>query len=100
MVQPQNTAVVVDQFLSNFSLDPNHMVTIETTSATNFPTSLFPCSLHHLATHYLDFMSVPRRSFFELLATFASSKREKEKLMEFSSTEGQVNMYNMCGCLS
>ena len=88
MVQPQNTAAVVDEFFSLLSLDPQQMVSMETNEAP--PSLMFPCSLHYLATHYLDFMSVPRRSFFELLAMFTSSERERERLLEFSSTEGQV----------
>ena len=91
MVQPQNTAAAVDQFLSLLSLDPHQVVRVETSVPSALPpTLLSPCSLHHLATHYLDFMSVPRRSFFELLSKFGSSEMEREKLAEFSSTEGQV----------
>ena len=93
MVQPQNSASEVNQFLSLLSLDPQQMVSVETSDSSPLPPALLaPRSLHHLATHYLDFMSVPHRSFFELLALFASSEREKERLVEFSSTEGQVGV--------
>ena len=92
MVKPQNSATSVKHFLSLLSLEPEQMVSVETTDSTPLPAALHtPCSLHQLATHYLDIMSVPRRSFFELLAMFASSVREKERLLEFSSTEGQVS---------
>lgn len=103
MVQPQNTPSVVDEFLSLLSLDAEQMVSVETTGP-SLPPSLslqVPCSLHSLATHYLDFMSVPRRSFFELLSAFASDDREREKLAELSSTEGQVCvdvMATQCSC--
>lgn len=96
MVQPQNTPSVVEEFLSLLSLDPEQLVSVETTdpSLSPPPSALqTPCSLRYLATHYLDFMSVPRRTFFELLAPFASSEKEREKLIAFSSTEGQVCLY-------
>ena len=91
MVQPQNTADVVEEFLTLLSLNPQQLVSVETSDPSLPPLGLpSPCSLCYLATHYLDFMSVPRRSFFELLASFASSEKEREKLTELSSTEGQV----------
>jgi sulfite reductase alpha subunit-like flavoprotein len=53
-----------------------------------------PCSVRHLATHHLDFQSIPRRSFFELLAHFATDNElEREKLIEFTTSEGQVGKY-------
>ena len=82
---------LVNQFLSLLSLDPQQLVTIESNDPSLPPLSLpSPCTLQYLATHYLDFMSVPRRSFFELLAHFTSSDLEKEKLLEFTSAQGQV----------
>ena len=91
MVQPQNTADVVEEFLSLLSLNPQQLVSVKTTDPSLPQLELpSPCSLRYLATHYLDFMSVPRRSFFELLAPFASSEKEREKLRELSATEGQV----------
>lgn len=92
MVQPQNIPSVVEEFLSLLSLDSEQMVSVETTdqSLPPPPSLHVPCSLRSLATHYLDFMSVPRRSFFELLSAFASDEREREKLAELSSIEGQV----------
>ena len=42
--------------------------------------------------HYLDIQGVPRRYFFELLSHFTTSELEKEKLQEFCSAEGQVQL--------
>ena len=93
MVQPQNSPTAVTTFLSLLSLHPRQMVSVETSDSNPLPAALQGrFSLHHLATHYLDISSVPRRSFFDLLAQFASSEREKERLLEFSSTEGQVGV--------
>ena len=62
------------------------------------PSSLTtPCSVRHLLTHYLDFQSVPRRSFFQLLCHFASgSELEQEKLEEFTTPEGQEELFTYC----
>lgn len=55
-----------------------------------------PCSVRHLVESFLDVSAVPRRSFFELLATFATNELEREKLTEFSSAQGQDELYAYC----
>lgn len=55
-----------------------------------------PCSVHHLLSRYLDISSVPRRSFFELLACFSRHELEREKLLEFISAQGQEEMHAYC----
>jgi hypothetical protein len=42
---------------------------------------------------YFDFMSSPKRYFFELLAFFAKEEREVERLQYFASMEGQVRLW-------
>lgn len=55
-----------------------------------------PCTVRHLVESYLDIAAVPRRSFFELLSTFASNQVERDKLAEFSSAEGQDELHGYC----
>nr|XP_023398425.1 NADPH-dependent diflavin oxidoreductase 1 [Loxodonta africana] len=55
-----------------------------------------PCSMRHLVSQYLDIASVPRRSFFELLAGLSPDELEREKLLEFSSAQGQEGLYDYC----
>lgn len=55
-----------------------------------------PCTVRHLVESYLDITAVPRRSFFELMSTFATNDLEKEKLMEFSSVAGQEELHSYC----
>jgi len=56
-----------------------------------------PCSVGYLATRYFDFQSIPRRSFFELLARFSGTNEiEKEKLIEFTTPEGQEELFSYC----
>jgi equilibrative nucleoside transporter 1/2/3 len=40
--------------------------------------------------------AVPRRYFFHLLSNFTTSDLEREKLIEFSTPEGQEDLYNYC----
>ncbi|NXS54910.1 NDOR1 oxidoreductase, partial [Brachypteracias leptosomus] len=55
-----------------------------------------PCTIQHLVTHYLDISCVPRRSFFQLLSYFSTNELEREKLQEFSSAQGQEELYSYC----
>lgn len=55
-----------------------------------------PCTVRHLMERYLDIAAVPRRSFFELLSTFATDELEHEKLVEFSSAAGQEELHIYC----
>lgn len=45
-----------------------------------------------MLVRFLDIFSVPRRSFFEWLSHFTTNQDETDKLREFSSKEGQVNL--------
>lgn len=48
-------------------------------------------TLRILFTRYIDFNSVPRRTFFQYLRYFSSDEMEQEKLDEFLSYEGAVS---------
>ncbi|KAI8806427.1 hypothetical protein BJ742DRAFT_816786 [Cladochytrium replicatum] len=52
------------------------------------PRKLFRC--------YLDAFGRPRRYFFELLSFFATDPQHSEKLREFSTAEGQEELYAYC----
>src|SRR6266702_3703489 len=47
-----------------------------------------------------SFNAVPKRTFFRLLKHFAADEREREKLEEFSSPEGAVDVPLVCSGLS
>lgn len=55
-----------------------------------------PCSVRHLVSQHLDIASVPRRSFFELLACLSPHEMEREKLLELSSAQGQEDLCEYC----
>lgn len=53
-----------------------------------------PLTLRTLVTHHLDIMSIPRRSFFEIIAHFSENPQHVEKLREFTAPEGQEQRFD------
>ncbi|NWR48887.1 NDOR1 oxidoreductase, partial [Regulus satrapa] len=98
MIQPQNCPEDVQQFCQLLHLEPHRRFVLEPTEpGTCLPPLLpQPCTIQYLVTHYLDISCVPRRSFFELLAYFSTDELEREKLQEFSSAQGQEELYSYC----
>ncbi|KFP33975.1 NADPH-dependent diflavin oxidoreductase 1 [Colius striatus] len=98
MIQPQNFPEDVQQFCQLLRLDPDRRFVLKPTEpGTSLPALLpQPCTIRHLVTHYLDISCVPRRSFFELLSYFSTNELEREKLQEFSSAQGQEELYSYC----
>lgn len=97
MMHPCNAPDDVQQFCQLLRLDPESRFTLRPTENTAVPARLpQPCSVCHLVEKYLDIAAVPRRSFFELLLTFATNELEREKLLEFSSAAGQDDLHNYC----
>uniref|UniRef100_A0A8C6K2Q6 NADPH-dependent diflavin oxidoreductase 1 n=1 Tax=Melopsittacus undulatus TaxID=13146 RepID=A0A8C6K2Q6_MELUD len=96
MVQPQNCPEDVQQFCQLLCLDPDRHFLLKPTEPALPALLPQPCSIRHLVTHYLDISCVPRRSFFQLLSCFSTSELEREKLQEFSSAQGQEELYSYC----
>uniref|UniRef100_A0A8C8T117 NADPH-dependent diflavin oxidoreductase 1 n=1 Tax=Pelusios castaneus TaxID=367368 RepID=A0A8C8T117_9SAUR len=98
MIQPQNAPEDVQQFCQLLRLDPDRCFTLKPSEPeTSLPALLpQPCTVRHLVTCYLDISCVPRRSFFELLSCFSPNELEREKLQEFSSAQGQEELYSYC----
>ncbi|XP_041262697.1 NADPH-dependent diflavin oxidoreductase 1 isoform X2 [Onychostruthus taczanowskii] len=98
MIQPQNCLEDVQQFCQLLRLEPHRRFVLKPTEpGTSLPPLLpQPCTIQYLVTHYLDISCVPRRSFFELLASFSTNELEREKLQEFSSAQGQEDLYSYC----
>ncbi|XP_063552976.1 NADPH-dependent diflavin oxidoreductase 1 isoform X11 [Gorilla gorilla gorilla] len=98
LIQPSNSAAHVQRFCQVLGLDPDQLFMLQprepdVSSPTRLPQ---PCSMWHLVSHYLDIASVPRRSFFELLACLSLHELEREKLLEFSSAQGQEELFEYC----
>ncbi|KAJ8388802.1 hypothetical protein AAFF_G00130350 [Aldrovandia affinis] len=97
MLRPSNSSEDVEQFCQLLRLDPSQQFILSPAEGETVPASLpQPCTLRHLVENFLDISAVPRRSFFELLNSFATNQLEKEKLVEFSSAEGQEELYSYC----
>ncbi|KAM9338279.1 NADPH-dependent diflavin oxidoreductase 1 [Symphorus nematophorus] len=97
MMYPCNASEDVQQFCQLLRLNPEAWFTLRATDNTAVPARLpQPCTVQHLVESYLDISAVPRRSFFELLSTFATNELEREKLLEFSSAAGQDELHSYC----
>ena len=53
-----------------------------------------PLTLRKLITNYLDIMSIPRRSFFSLIAHFTTDRYQKERLLEFTDPNYLDELYD------
>ncbi|XP_025720674.1 NADPH-dependent diflavin oxidoreductase 1 isoform X3 [Callorhinus ursinus] len=98
LIQPENAASHTQRFCQVLGLDPEQNFTLlPREPGVPCPARLpQPCSVRHLVSHYLDIASVPRRSFFELLACLSPHELEREKLLHFSSPQGQEELYSYC----
>ncbi|XP_062844915.1 NADPH-dependent diflavin oxidoreductase 1 [Trichomycterus rosablanca] len=99
MMRPCNTTEDVELFCQLLRLDPDRYFTLKPTDVNTAPVPARlpqPCTVLFLVQEFLDIAAVPRRSFFEMLATFASNELELEKLMEFSSAKGQDELHSYC----
>ncbi|KAM5330720.1 NADPH-dependent diflavin oxidoreductase 1 isoform 1-T1 [Glossophaga mutica] len=98
LIQPENTVRHAQHFCQVLGLDPGRRFTLQPREPdTPRPERLpQPCSVWHLVSKYLDIASVPRRSFFELLACLSPHELEREKLLEFSSASGQEALHEYC----
>lgn len=102
MILPENSKDNVDEFINLLNLDSNRQVKISRLNSTFLGYNLFdtiegrPMKIEQIVKHYFDLNSVPKRSFFEVLATYATDQLEKDKLNEFASTNGQYALYEYC----
>lgn len=98
LIQPENAASRVQQFCQLLGLDPDqHFMLQPQEPGVPCPERLpQPCSVRRLVSQYLDISSVPRRSFFELLACLSPHELEREKLLELSSARGQEELCEYC----
>uniref|UniRef100_A0A8D3AIA4 NADPH-dependent diflavin oxidoreductase 1 n=1 Tax=Scophthalmus maximus TaxID=52904 RepID=A0A8D3AIA4_SCOMX len=101
-MRPCNAAEDVEQFCQLLRLEPEKSMInlcgrVLSPRLCPVPVRLpQPCTVRHLVESYLDVGAVPRRSFFELMSTFATNELEREKLLEFSSAAGQAELHDYC----
>uniref|UniRef100_A0A672LQW2 NADPH dependent diflavin oxidoreductase 1 n=1 Tax=Sinocyclocheilus grahami TaxID=75366 RepID=A0A672LQW2_SINGR len=88
-MRPCNAAEDVEHFCQLLKLDPECYFTLTPTDSSTARNEHSPCSVRFLVEQFLDISAVPRHSFFELLVSFATNELERDKLLEFSSAQGQ-----------
>ncbi|XP_040601199.1 NADPH-dependent diflavin oxidoreductase 1 isoform X4 [Mesocricetus auratus] len=97
-IMPSNSETHTQQFCQLLCLDPKQLFMLKAREpGVPYPPGLpQPCTVWQLVSQYLDIASVPRRSFFELLACLSPHGLEREKLLEFSSARGQEELWEYC----
>lgn len=97
LIHPRNDPQLVKQFITDYLHEnPNNIIQLVGTRELRAMDKLLPssCSLQELFELYLDLFGSPRRYFFEIAKYFCkNSEREAEKLEEFSSNNGQIELY-------
>lgn len=99
VVWPENPSDEVEEFLSllKVPLDIEFTLTATDPDDASLPKIFpYPCTVRKCATSYFDFMSIPRRSFFEFFSHFSEEELEKEKLVEFTTAAGQEELFEYC----
>ncbi|XP_008829434.1 NADPH-dependent diflavin oxidoreductase 1 isoform X2 [Nannospalax galili] len=98
LILPSNSEAHIQKFCHVLGLDPDQFFLLQSREpGVPCPPGLpQPSSVKHLVSQYLDITSVPRRSFFELLACLSPHGLEREKLLEFSSAQGQEELWEYC----
>uniref|UniRef100_A0A671QA07 NADPH-dependent diflavin oxidoreductase 1 n=1 Tax=Sinocyclocheilus anshuiensis TaxID=1608454 RepID=A0A671QA07_9TELE len=100
MMRPCNAAEDVEQFCQLLKLERKSYpfkLCVALLPVAAVPAHLpQPCSVRFLVEQFLDISAVPRRSFFEVLTTFATNELELDKLLEFSSAQGQDALHSYC----
>ncbi|GAB5360140.1 hypothetical protein AAMO2058_000601900 [Amorphochlora amoebiformis] len=98
-VYPQNHKSECEKALAQLGLHPNDDIEIKLNpKAPKFLTANQPILPERvraldLLRLYLDIFGTPRRYFFEVLANHATDPLHKAKLEEFTSPEGQLELY-------
>jgi sulfite reductase alpha subunit-like flavoprotein len=90
-VMPRNRSSAVQAFFELVDVDPHCIISLagrtEDLASLNIRT---PCKLADFVAAQLDLSAMPRRRFFERLAAFAANDLERDKLVDFSSAEGDA----------
>lgn len=100
VLRPKNLKWQIEEFkevLSSNGIDiqPNAVLSIsENNSQIPVPEILkYDVTFDQLCEEYFDLMAIPRRHTFNVLAQITDSELEKEKCMEFTTAEGQNDLY-------
>lgn len=96
VIYPKNLPEKVNQVLEYLGWEEiaDNMIQISCAEENEIPFELkTKMTLRKLFLNHLDIFGKPRRYFFHLLSFFATNEQHREKLVEFSSAEGQNDLY-------
>ncbi|TIA89805.1 hypothetical protein E3P99_01910 [Wallemia hederae] len=100
VVKPTNEASEIDDLIQVLNWQDVADKPLVFTSIRNLPRPLHahtitksPTTIRHLLTYHLSPFAVPRTSFFEYCAHFASNDLERDRLREFVSTDGADDLF-------
>uniref|UniRef100_A0A7S3BRL8 NADPH-dependent diflavin oxidoreductase 1 n=1 Tax=Haptolina ericina TaxID=156174 RepID=A0A7S3BRL8_9EUKA len=95
-VQPRNPEQRTMSVLAQLGLRPAAWILIKpaVAHAPSFPVA--SCTIQELFTQHLDLFGVPRRSFFRMLAHFATLPAQRERLQEFGDVKGAEDLLDYC----
>jgi len=104
LVQPKNSKENVEKFLSLFNhFDANKpFKLVRNDENVQLPpdyvlkNSGHSTNLRECAERLFDLQAVPGRYFFELLAKFTADETEREKFIEFTTFDGQQDLFDYC----
>ena len=100
VVQPENLQENIETFFQLFPHSapdkPFNLTSSNPQARSKIPDLPQPCTMRFAVKHYLDIQSIPKRYFFELLSHFTTDEMEKEKFIEFTTAEGQQDLYDYC----
>ena len=102
MILPENNDEDVNEFIRLLNLDKDKPIMINKMNRNFLGFNLFdtiedqPIRIEQLVKQYFDLTSIPKRSFFEVLSSYAIDQLEHDKLKEFASTNGQYALYEYC----
>jgi methionine synthase reductase len=87
-----NNEKMVDYFVKRLEIEnPRQMFRLEPLTEKDtqaLPSYPFPNSYYNILKHYLDLKTIPRKSFFKLLADYARDPNEKNLLLFLTSKQG------------
>ncbi|GAA5795345.1 hypothetical protein HPULCUR_000701 [Helicostylum pulchrum] len=100
VMMPQNLVPEVEIFLDQLGWSEHADKLIEITPSNedhvlphHWPTTM---TFKDLFVYHLDIFGVPRRSFFEMLSYFTTNQDFTEKLREFTTPQGQDDLWSYC----
>nr|CAI5817859.1 unnamed protein product [Callosobruchus analis] len=100
-LRPKNLQWIVDEFMdvlasNGVDIPPDTIFTLmQNDPDVPVPDVLrYKVTFRQLCHEYFDLLSIPRRHTFQVLAQLTDSELEKEKCLEFTTAEGQEELFS------